>query len=299
MQLNAPETNVNKFRAVISTGLAIVVALLPGAGLLAAQGTPQFQPPPSPGQAIKLAARATAEARPNRTNPLPIEILNDTQGVDFGPYLQGVFAKVRRNWYKLIPESAQMKKGELAIAFSVLKDGQLTSMKLVASSGDVSLDRAAWGGITASNPLPALPTDFTGDHLALRFRFLYNLAGAESTETPSTAHDLVAHAVLVQNVADSNPPRYPKNALDAKIEGLVRVEGMVGTNGEIKNLKVIEGDKNLAAAAMDAISKWRFDPGKKDGKPIEEPVRINVVFRLNGEQVRARLVWPEACCWWK
>jgi len=43
--------------------------------------------------------------------------------VDFGPYLQGVFAKVRRNWYKLIPESAQMKKGELAIAFSVLKDG--------------------------------------------------------------------------------------------------------------------------------------------------------------------------------
>lgn len=60
-----------------------------------------------------------------------------------------------------------------------------------------------------------------------------------------------------------------------------------------------EGDKYLGAAATDAISKWRFYPAKKDGKPIEEPARINVVFRLNGEQIRARLVWPETCCWWK
>jgi TonB family protein len=289
---------VNHSGAAICNGLAILIAPLACAGLLAAQSTHQFHPPPSPGEAIKLAARATAQARP-RANTAPIEIFTDTQGVDFGPYLQEVFAKVRQNWYKLIPKSSQMKKGELAIAFSVLKDGQLTGMKLVESSGDVSLDRAALGGITASNPFPALPTDFTADHLGVRFRFLYNSASAESTETPSTAPDFVAHAVLVQDVADSNPPKYPKNALDAKIEGLVRVEGMIGANGELKDLKVIEGDKYLGAAATDAISKWRFYPAKKDGKPIEEPARINVVFRLNGEQVRARLAWPETCCWWK
>jgi hypothetical protein len=38
-------------------------------------------------------------------------------------------------------------------------------MKLVASAGDASLDRAAWGGVTASNPFPALPAEFKGDHL--------------------------------------------------------------------------------------------------------------------------------------
>jgi hypothetical protein len=47
-------------------------------------------------------------------------------------------------------------------------------MKLIATSGDDPLDRAAWAGITASNPFPPLPGEFTGPYLALRFRFYYN-----------------------------------------------------------------------------------------------------------------------------
>ncbi len=43
-----------------------------------------------------------------------LEILSDTQGVDFGPYLQRILQDVRENWYHAIPESAEMKKGKLA-----------------------------------------------------------------------------------------------------------------------------------------------------------------------------------------
>jgi TonB family protein len=103
-----------------------------------------------------------------------LEVLSDTQGVDFGPYLQRVLHDVKMNWYSLIPESAQMKKGNLGIEFAITKDGKVAGMKLVASSGDIPLDRAAWGGITASNPFPPLPSDFNGEYLALRFRFFYN-----------------------------------------------------------------------------------------------------------------------------
>jgi TonB family protein len=103
-----------------------------------------------------------------------LEVLSDTQGVDFGPYLQRVLHDVKENWYRLIPESAQMKKGNLAIEFAITKDGKIADMHLAASSGDVPLDRAAWGGITASNPFPPLPSDFGGPYLALRFRFFYN-----------------------------------------------------------------------------------------------------------------------------
>jgi TonB family protein len=103
-----------------------------------------------------------------------LEILSDTQGVDFGPYLQRILQDVKDNWYRLIPESAEMKKGKLSIEFAITKDGQVAGMKLVATSGDPPLDRAAWGGITASNPFPPLPTDFKGPYLALRFRFFYN-----------------------------------------------------------------------------------------------------------------------------
>jgi hypothetical protein len=103
-----------------------------------------------------------------------VEILSDTQGVDFGPYLQRVVEDVRENWYHLIPKSAENKKGKLAIEFAITKDGQLADMRLVATSGDRALDRPAWGSITASNPFKPLPDKFKGKYLALRFRFYYN-----------------------------------------------------------------------------------------------------------------------------
>jgi TonB family protein len=67
-----------------------------------------------------------------------------------------------------------MKHGNLIIEFAITKDGRVAGMKLVAPSGDVPLDRAAWAGIVASDPFPALPSEFGGQYLSLRFRFYYN-----------------------------------------------------------------------------------------------------------------------------
>ena len=103
-----------------------------------------------------------------------LDILSDTQGVDFGPYLARILQDVKDNWYRLIPESAEMKKGKLQIEFAITREGNIAQMRCTLSSGDVALDRAAWGGITASNPFPPLPSEFTGPYLALRFRFYYN-----------------------------------------------------------------------------------------------------------------------------
>ena len=103
-----------------------------------------------------------------------LDVLSDTQGVDFGPYLQRILQDVKENWYHLIPESAEMKKGKLAIEFAITRDGKVADMRLIATSGDIALDRPAWGSITASNPFPPLPSEFTGPFLALRFRFYYN-----------------------------------------------------------------------------------------------------------------------------
>ena len=106
-----------------------------------------------------------------------LQVLSDTQGVDFGPYLSKVLEAVRKNWYVLIPSEArspEMKSGKLAIEFAILPNGKVVAMRLVSPSGDVALDRAAWGGITASNRFAPLPAEFTGPYLALRFRFYYN-----------------------------------------------------------------------------------------------------------------------------
>lgn len=164
------------------------------------QTPPQAAPKPSfgnqnlsAGSAIAQAARAAAAQRggfggdggdyglgqgKKGTGAIgPMDVLSDTMGVDFGPYLARVLHDVKQNWYNLIPEAARaplMKKGKVSIEFVILKDGKVAGMTLAGSSGDVPLDRAAWGGITGSNPFPPLPAEFGGQYLALRFHFFYN-----------------------------------------------------------------------------------------------------------------------------
>jgi outer membrane biosynthesis protein TonB len=157
------------------------------------KGPNPFQTPLSAGAAIQQATRDAAAARGSfgggeggdyglgtgqhggiKSN---LEILSDTQGVNFGPYLSRVVHVVRLNWYNLIPEVARpplLKKGKVSIEFAIMPNGSVAGMKLAGPSGDVSLDRAAWGGITASNPFEPLPQEFHGPYLALRFNFYYN-----------------------------------------------------------------------------------------------------------------------------
>jgi len=167
--------------------------------LAAPQQTPKFPANfggiMSPGSSIAQAARAVAENRggggsfggggdygagPGGTNARVfgnMEVLTDTQGVDFGPYLSRVLDAVRRNWYNIIPEEARpplLKKGKVSIEFVILKNGNIAGMMLRGPSGDVALDRAAWGGITASAPFAPLPGEFKGPSLGLRFHFYYN-----------------------------------------------------------------------------------------------------------------------------
>jgi TonB family protein len=117
----------------------------------------------------------TMHPKTDRTEGM--EILSDTLGVDFGPYMKRLHYTVQNHWDPLIPESALppvMKKGVVMIEFSIGKDGKVSGMKLISSSGDVALDRAAWGAITDAIPLPHLPVNFSGEYLKLRARFYYN-----------------------------------------------------------------------------------------------------------------------------
>jgi len=108
-----------------------------------------------------------------------VEVLSDTQGVDFTSWLQRWHWETERTWDPLIPDEVNppiLKSGMVAIRFKVLPNGRLMdgSMVLEGRSGDVALDRAAWGALTGSN-YPPLPRDFHGPYLELRAFFLYNM----------------------------------------------------------------------------------------------------------------------------
>ena len=156
---------------------------------------PNFNAQMTAGSAIEQAEQAAAANRrgyggpgqagdfgsPGRSGAKALdqaEILTDTMGVDFGPYLTRIVQIVKQNWYNLMPPSVYppiLKQGKLAIEFVILKDGKTTGMVVHTSSGDVALDRAAWASITASTPFPPLPKEFPGQILGLRFYYFYNL----------------------------------------------------------------------------------------------------------------------------
>jgi TonB family protein len=111
-----------------------------------------------------------------------VDILSDTMGVDFGPYIQRVIWDTKRAWYPIIPDEARSpinKQGKVLIRFRIMPDGSVESMTLESPSGDVALDRSAWAGITGASPFPPLPKQFKGPFLELRFYFLYNIDPSE------------------------------------------------------------------------------------------------------------------------
>lgn len=107
-----------------------------------------------------------------------VQILTPTEGVDFTNYLARMLAGIKRNWYAIIPESAQLgDKGAVVTQFRIMKDGNVPFPEpaLVRTSGKEPLDRAAMASIRASSPFEPLPTAFSGPFIEIRIIFLYNL----------------------------------------------------------------------------------------------------------------------------
>jgi TonB family protein len=191
-----------------------------------------------------------------------VEVLSDTKGVDFGPYLKGILEQVRENWYHLIPESAEVRKGKLAIEFKIAKGGKVAEMRLVASSGCTALDRPAWGSITASNPFPPLPSEFTGPYLALRLRFFYN---PDSSGPESSGKDCSGYPVKVDLAASRSKTKSGVTVsvtapllgdLDVPLGGSKPVTAIVtGTGGKENTVEWIISGFGCSGASCGEMTK--------------------------------------------
>ncbi len=74
---------------------------------------------------------------------------------------------------------------------------------------------------------------------------------------------------------------YPEIAKRAGVEGKVYVLAFVDESGTVTDVKLIKGiGAGCDEAAMDAVKKTKFKPGKQRGKPVKVQVSIPVVFKL-------------------
>ena len=132
---------------------------------------------------VLFCALAFAQINPPLAPPQPfddghsrLEVLTDTMGVNFAPYLKVLMMRVRQQWVPLIPpEVANTKKGKVVIQFAILNDGSTAGLQVVGPSGDRELDRLAFQSIYTSAPFHPLPSEFKGPYLGLRLTYFYNL----------------------------------------------------------------------------------------------------------------------------
>jgi TonB family protein len=75
-------------------------------------------------------------------------------------------------------------------------------------------------------------------------------------------------------------PEYSKQAAKAKINGMVVLAMVVGTDGRAHDISVIKPlGYGLDEEAVKAVKKWRFKPGQSAGKPVAVEIRVEAAFR--------------------
>jgi TonB family protein len=128
-------------------------------------------------------------------------------------------------------------------------------------------------GVTLEIALRAPQPNFIGSPSALA------RAGLEATT--SSTRIKVSGSVQQAKLIRQPRPVYPVEAKMARIQGVVRMNAVIGKDGAVKELQLVMGVPELAQAAMDAVKQWVYEPTLLNGAPVEVITQIDVNFTLS------------------
>lgn len=107
--------------------------------------------------------------------------------------------------------------------------------------------------------------------------------GGAPMELPLPAGPLRVGGDVSAPVAISQvPPAYPMMARSARVEGDVVLEAVIRRDGTVGDIKVVRGLRmGCTEAAIEALKRWRFRPGERNGVPVDVYYTLTVGFKLN------------------
>lgn len=77
-------------------------------------------------------------------------------------------------------------------------------------------------------------------------------------------------------------PTYPEALRKAKVEGVVTLIFVLDESGRVEDPRVENSSRpEFEKPALDAIRKWRFSPGQKDGQPVRTYIKVPMRFRVS------------------
>jgi TonB family protein len=77
----------------------------------------------------------------------------------------------------------------------------------------------------------------------------------------------------------STLPIYPALAKQSNTQGDVVIKATIGKNGRVAHMDVVSGPTALRQAAIDALGRWKYEPSKLDGQPVEAQIFVTIKFR--------------------
>ncbi len=106
------------------------------------------------------------------------------------------------------------------------------------------------------------------------------LPGSETGGKPSRLR--LGGEVQATKLLNKVQPVYPASAKSAGIQGTVILHAVIGMDGKPLSLRVMnsQADPELARAAVESVSQWRYRPTLLNGEPIEVDTTIMVNFSL-------------------
>jgi protein TonB len=109
---------------------------------------------------------------------------------------------------------------------------------------------------------------------------------------PATRGGLAGIEVFDISKLDQRPeprlqarPQYPFEMRRAGIAGEVLVDFIVDTNGDVRNAFAVKSSqREFETSAVQAVSKWKFRAGRKNGHAVFTHMQVPIVFSLDSEQ---------------
>jgi protein TonB len=87
--------------------------------------------------------------------------------------------------------------------------------------------------------------------------------------------------VQSMNLTRKVTPLYPPLAKQARIQGVVRFTALIGTDGSVINLQLVEGHPLLVPSAQEAVQQWQYKPTLLNGAAAEVITQIDVNYTLS------------------
>lgn len=108
---------------------------------------------------------------------------------------------------------------------------------------------------------------------------IHSLTAAEAVQDEAfDVADLEKRPEAVSQIA----PNYPPELRKAKVEGVVTLVFVLDETGRVEEPRVENSTRpEFEKPALEAIRKWRFSPGEKDGQPVRTYIRIPMRFRVS------------------